>query len=223
MRTPSLTNRLVRMPLFGYGSLVNADTLHRADVAVLEARLSGWERVWSHRIPNSDALAEEPRYPLALSIQQRVGTTIWGVALCGLSMQEAAALRSRELFYEILEVDLEVRSAPDDPWRSLQAYTYVSPPDWKEAADIATGARYEIWRSYVHVVLKGFMDFYKEPGLSHFISTTSGWAQPYLEDDPPRYPRRALVDIGPVDQANFDAWVRFAIERDRGATGYSCV
>ena len=217
MIPPALPERLLALPLFGYGSLVNADTLRRKDVSVMEARLPGWERVWSHRIHHADPRTKELRYPLALSIRPRSSVTIWGVALCGLSQDEAATVRSRELYYDTVEVTLETRGARAEPWRPMQAYTYVSPEGWQGAAEVAAAAKYEIWRSYVHVVLKGFADFYQEPGLHHFMETTSGWHAPYLEDHPPRYPRRALVDIAASQEEKFNELVHTAIVRDRDA------
>ena len=179
---------------FGYGSLVNVNTLP-AGANVVSGQLSGWVREW--RIWGTTQLG---RQVCTLSVAPKEGVTIRGV-MAKEPKERLAELDQREAKYHRVPgigssfiCDARGEAGPPD------MFLYRSKPEhYGWGSD-----DYPILQSYVDCVLQGFHAFWGLPGVDHFLETTDGWHVPILKDrDAPIYPRAQQVP--PELLAEFDA------------------
>ena len=172
---------------FGYGSLVNLDTLQTPYVSAHPARLRGWKRVWKARPKVTGSFA--PIEGLAfLSAERCPDTTIEGMVIVD-ERASLPALDKREALYDrasIAHEDIEfVGGNPLSPNQDL--FMYVAQPQARDQT-----AR--ILRSYLDVVLRGFHGHFGEQGIERFISTTANFHWPIHEDrHDPVYPRSISI------------------------------
>ncbi len=167
---------------FGYGSLVNLAT--HAYTNPQPAQLHGWRRVWRHTHLR----------PLAfLSVEPAPDATIAGI-VAHVPGSDWASLDAREAAYVRHDVTKAIsRTTPPSP-------TAVYQVDHSHGHADTT---HPILRSYLDVVVQGYLQVFGEEGVTEFFATTAGWDAPVLDDrDAPRYSRHqplseaetALVD-----------------------------
>jgi hypothetical protein len=163
---------------FGYGSLVNRAT-HAHDPA-FAAQISGWGRVWRH-LPG--------RRVATLSVEPVAGGVIDGL-IAGVAAEHWAALDRREAAYDRHPVTDAVTHTIGHQGPSvagIQMYV-VPPPDQGPEVPLP------ILRSYLDVVVQGYLQVFGEQGVVDFFATTRGWQAPVLDDrTAPVYPRHQLL------------------------------
>ncbi len=181
---------------FGYGSLVNLETLQTPYVSAHPARLKGWKRAWKARPKVTGSFA--PVEGLAfLSVEPCPQTTIEGMVIID-HRASLPALDKREALYDraaLAHNDVEfVDHNPLSPDQDL--FLYVAQPN-------ATDATARILRSYLDVVLRGFHGHFGEQGIERFVNTTANFDWPIHEDrHDPVYPR--AISVGETEVNLFD-------------------
>ncbi len=168
---------------FGYGSLVNTQTLHD-QVRVRPARITGWRRAWrvagSAPTGNRCSLAAVPDpdcHILGLVVMQHI--------------DRRADMDKREGWYTTSPLADDridwLEPAPDD-WPELPdpVGIFVAKPVHARTGD----AEYPVMLSYVDTVIAGYRDRFGQEGVDHFLQTTADWHVPILDDRAaPSYPR----------------------------------
>jgi hypothetical protein len=167
--------------VFGYGSLVNRETLPE-HVRARPATVRGWRRAW--RAASRSAS--------------------WGV--CAVSVAEAPGAEIDGLLVIFEDAVWPVIEAREHRYR-----WFVLPDFGERVLAFRAGAEADRWGdrehpvhlTYVDTVLQGYLREFGEAGARRFMETTDGWHVPILDDRAaPRYPRarplpapeRALVD-----------------------------
>ncbi len=175
---------------FGYGSLVNRDTLRTKFLGIRAAQVRGWRRFWLYRGEGTLAL---------LSVRRDSEAAIDGVVVYDRADQ-LAAVDARECDYDrrlVQPPDLVIR--PDAPVRT-PVYLYEGRRD----REITEARRAPILQSYLDAVMQGFLAVHGESGLERFVAETEGFETTILRDrDAPRYPRSVALRPGEVER--FDA------------------
>lgn len=170
---------------FGYGSLVNVDTIPAA-MEVTPGRLSGWVREW-----RVCGIGEDGQGRCALSVRKKEGSEIWGVmareAKAGL-----AQLEHRERRYEKVEAigTAFACEAKNEPGPADLFLFKATPEHLRWGNDT-----HPILQSYLDCVLAGYFGIWGEEGIDHFLETTDGWQAPVLYDrHKPHYPRSIRLE-----------------------------
>lgn len=154
---------------FGFGSLVNRDTLKTSYVDILPATLMGWRRHWQAR---TDTLSKKVAM---LSVHQDPSCHILGALVVDLA-ENLPEVDEREAGYtrhRLTPDDLVIRqevSLPDD------LYVYVA----NEAEGIPDNGA--LIQSYLDAVMQGFHRLHGVEGVSHFIETTASFERPVIND-----------------------------------------
>ncbi len=178
---------------FGYGSLVNRDTRPVGEQA-WNARLSGWRRVWDHRVDMQDPR----RACTSLSIQSARADVVIDGVLVALPRTDLAQLDSREHGYERLELPRKAFSFEQEPPADIDSIHV-----YRSLAPAQSRASHPILRSYVDCVMAGYLARFDWQGVEAFVSTTEGWGGVLLDDrTAPRYPR--AVALAPELLEEFD-------------------
>jgi hypothetical protein len=173
--------------VFGYGSLVNAQTHDYQDIT--PAYLHGWRRDWCHWVNGPS------RNATALTIQPAEGHTIAGM-IARVPEDAWPALEAREAGYRRFALDNA--DVDHDGPEGITIHTFQSLSNRRGSAE------FPIPQTYVDVVLKGFLDVLGPDALAPFFETTDGWETPILRDRAnPRYPR--AVELTPDQMALFDS------------------
>ena len=145
---------------FGYGSLVNLKT-HDYQ-APERTQVTGWRRIWRSTTHHDFA---------TLSVTRDVATTLQGIK-AKVPNADWSALDKRECFYDrqrlsdgtaIYEVTENIITPPDGP----------SP----------------ILRSYLDVVIQGYLAEFGPEGAAAFFATTDNWGPIHDDRKSPLYPR----------------------------------
>ncbi len=180
---------------FGYGSLVNDDTLAPGTVWQ-RATLQGWRRVWGHSIER------DPRW-LALNAVRDDNTAIDGL-LIRETADTAGALAAREAGYSAVQIevnDLNVTLPADDT-------AWI----WSSNTPAEPGQLACLCQSYIDCVLAGFDRHFGANGIARFVASTNGWQRPVIADrGTPRYPR--AVTLTPAFSAHIDMRVDAARQK----------
>lgn len=181
-----MTERTVHY--FGYGSLVNRSTRPVGEAAA-PARLHGWRRSWTHRVPMS-----EHRYGCtALSIDpigDRLGDdgAIDGVVV-EIPAAALPALDAREANYDRLALPREAFTLPPSV-RAETVFAYRS----SAARRLDPDPDHPVLQSYVDCIMAGYLERFDESGLEAWLATTDGWRAPLFDDRAaPRYPRAVTL------------------------------
>lgn len=174
---------------FGFGSLVNRKTLSPDIVDAIPVALKGWRRHWQAR-------SDEPMQTTAvksialLSIHRDEKCEIDGLLIID-RLKNLPALDKREIQYQkqnLFHDDLSGSTADLTKYTHLPVHTYVSTAGHGQNQNIT------LLRSYLDVVMQGFMREYGEAGVRHFVETTSGFNLQIHEDRKrPVYPRHQGV------------------------------
>ncbi|MEM8750267.1 MAG: gamma-glutamylcyclotransferase family protein [Pseudomonadota bacterium] len=189
---------------FGFGSLVNLNTLTTPYIAAHRAKLDGWRRVWLPRPSTAPhILAGMP--PLAfLSAEPSPGIIIDGMVVVD-HAASLPALDLREVMYKRTPIGTGSLTALDENAGALQArsdlFLYVAE---QEADPDSVEPRPSILRSYLDAVFQGFLHNFGDEALERFVFTTRNFHLPVLEDrDNPIYPRH--VTLSRREKIRFDS------------------
>lgn len=185
---------------FGYGSLVNRLTRPPDEVCV-NARLTGFRRVWNHRIAAEPASGTHGC--TSLSIDPDDGSAIDGV-IVRIDAGALPELDAREAGYERLSLPRSrFTLAADSPFEledDAIVYAYRSMSAHRTLAD----ALHPVLCSYVDTVMAGYLERLGDVGLDDFVRSTRGWERPRRDDrQAPAYPR--AVPMTASQLARFDA------------------
>ncbi len=177
---------------FGYGSLVNRQTLRTNYVEAHKARLSGWRRHWQAR--PGDIAPDGGRIAL-LSVHRDLETTIDGLMIIDkgahLPLVDAREAHYDRVALEAHHIDLSAQAVPVD-----EAYVYV-------ARQATTGGALRLLQSYLDAVMAGFLGEHGEEGLNSFLQTTDGFDKDMICDrHRPIYPRSVV--LAPATAEKFD-------------------
>lgn len=182
---------------FGFGSLVNKQTLRTSYVDIFPATLRGYSRHWQAR---STALFDN--HISLLSIHPDAACEIKGMIVLDL-LENLPLVDEREEGYsrhKLEQSQLDVMGETNLP---ENLYVYI--------ADETEGATDEgaLLQSYLDAVMQGFRNEYGDEGVSHFVDTTKGFNRSInLDRHAPLYPRD--VQVSDAEIALFDAELKRA-------------
>lgn len=170
---------------FGYGSLVNIDTIP-ADAEITPGRLSGWVREWKVCGEGADGQGR-----CALTVREAEGSEIWGV-MAREPLTRLAELEEREKRYlKVVSVGAAFRCEAAQRPGPQDLFLFRAAPEHNRWGTDT----YPILQSYLDCVLAGYFRIWGEAGINHFLVTTDGWHVPVLKDrEQPRYPRAVALN-----------------------------
>jgi len=176
---------------FGYGSLVNRDT-RPPDEQSIRARLSGWGRVWGHRVQG------EGQHSGSCSLTVAKSTGFIDGVVVGMPAADLPVLDQRERGYARLSLPLkefDLDGSIDAEFISVYQSLPVNRGYATESSPILL--------SYVDCVLAGYEKQFGNAGLTAFMQSTDGW-HGKIENDrhSPRYPR--AIELSPETHKRFD-------------------
>lgn len=177
---------------FGYGSLVNRDTLRTEIVAACPARLKGWRRYWRAQ-PDIGRMGEEDGpdgpMPSMLTAGRAEGAAIDGLLVFDRKIN-LDSVDQREMHYhrrEIAAEDLQLAPGLIVPDCPLYVYEVRA-----ELPDLPGG--HAILGSYLDAVMQGFHREFGPDGVHRFIAETDDFHTPIHDDrHQPRYPRNVIL------------------------------
>lgn len=169
-----------RIAYFGYGSLVNRDTLRTDYHDAVRAELKGFRREW--RIRSETAVGPVSTLTAAFDDD----AAIQGLVVID-RIENLPAVDLREDRYDRVTLTrdhIDLHDVPDIDVEAL--YVYVAKSEHLGGPD----PRYPIWQSYVDAVMQGFLVEFGEDGLRRFVHETHCWDHDITPDrDKPLYPR----------------------------------
>lgn len=180
---------------FGYGSLVNRETLPATVARVWPARLKGWRRHWQARDFGGAAL----RDVALLSAHRDDACELDGIVFVD-AIENLDALDRREARYERIRLVRGQLAPAANAFAPGElpdtVYLYVGNPGASPAP--------KLLQSYLDVVLAGYHREFGEAGVARFLDTTDGFDREIVEDRArPIYPR--ALKTAPHLLAGFDA------------------
>lgn len=176
-----MTNSNPTIAYFGYGSLVNLNSLRTPYISAHRATLKGWQRIWLSRPEEAGSFASIADLAF-LSVTPSLENEIDGMLITD-HLSSLPALDERESLYSRVELNAEHLYLHDDTMNTTEEFLYVAD---KHPAN--HNAR--ILRSYLDVVMQGYLHHYGMEGLSRFFTTTQNFDLEIHEDrDRPLYPR----------------------------------
>ncbi|QND53400.1 gamma-glutamylcyclotransferase [Phyllobacterium sp. 628] len=163
---------------FGYGSLVNRNTLRTNIIHAIPARLLGWRRLWRPR-------PDMPGFPAALlSVAREEGASIDGLLVFD-HRDNLASVDLREVHYDRRDVHIGHIETDSPLQLSCPVYVYEAQHDVPRHPEPPI-----ILQSYLDAVMQGFLIEHGEAGLRRFVSETRHFDTPILRDRAvPTYPR----------------------------------
>ncbi|MDJ0614842.1 MAG: gamma-glutamylcyclotransferase [Rhizobiaceae bacterium] len=172
---------------FGFGSLVNKDTLRTSYVDVVPARLKGWRRHWQAR---TETL---PQKVALLSIHKEPACDILGLMVVD-RLENLPLVDEREEGYSRVKLTPANLVLPDTFSPPQTLYVYVA-DEVPEVVDDGC-----LLQSYLDAVMQGFHREHGKEGVQHFVDTTTKFDRPLICDrDNPLYPRSVTLDDGEAD------------------------
>lgn len=192
---------------FGYGSLVNQNTLTTNHVEVYRARLKGWRRTWRPRPGMGLDMGATPGVmlpdglaPSLLSAHRAEGFSIDGLLVIDFAVN-LADVDTREFRYhrrDIALADLEFTEPGHSLGADITLHVYEARTEHPPAEGPAP-----ILRSYLDAVMQGFLREFGADGLHRFVAETDAFHTPIHEDRAePLYPR--AVRLSPAEMELFD-------------------
>jgi len=159
---------------FGYGSLVNLGSLRTPYITAHRATLKGWNRTWlSQRNMPDMAL---------LSVIEAPDEEIDGLLIID-HIESLPDLDKREAQYSRVTIDNKKLTIHDSQVSVDTKFLYV-------ADNLPTTTENKIARSYLDVVMQGYLQQFGEEGLQRFVNTTHNFDIQIIEDrEKPLYPR----------------------------------
>ena len=175
---------------FGYGSLVNLNSLRTRYVAAYPVRLRGWRRHWQSR-PSGDDAALGLR-PALLSVHRHgdVGSHIDGMLIID-RLANLPDLDAREMHYRRVALGDDLAGHDHIPGlidiHPENRFVYVALDNPQDQSPLL--------QSYLDVVMSGFYTMRGEEGVRNFIASTIGFERAIIADrHAPHYPRAVIVD-----------------------------
>ena len=170
---------------FGYGSLVNLGSLRTPYISAHRATLKGWKRCWLSR-PKVDGSFAADEGLAFLSVVKVADAEIDGLLIID-HATSLPALDKREAMYQRTPIEAaDIRFHDEVPQADSQ-FLYV-------AAQPAATSQSHILRSYLDVVMQGYLKQFGEQGLQRFIATTLNFDIPVREErEEPLYPRATTL------------------------------
>ena len=191
---------------FGYGSLVNRDTLRTDFLHAQPVRLHGWRRCWRPRKQGDPILTDPPSS--LLSARRVADGSIDGLLVFD-RLANLPSVDERERTYDRIPVPkTRVEGLGDDlpacPVYVFEAQTNTLPHD----------PEHPILQSYLDAVLQGFLREFGQSGVHRVLQTTDGFERSLHADrHAPIYPRS--VQLTDDERAFFDT----LLEDHRGGPG----
>ena len=172
---------------FGYGSLVNLGSLRTPYISAHRATLKGWKRSWLSRPKVEGSFAADEGLAF-LSVVRAADAEIDGLLIID-HATSLPSLDKREVMYERTPIEAADLRFHDEVPETGSQFLYV-------AEQPAATQQSHILRSYLDVVMQGYLKQFGEQGLQRFIATTLNFDIPVREDrEEPLYPRAtALTD-----------------------------
>lgn len=171
---------------FGYGSLVNKNTLRTEYIATIPASLNGWQRMWD--APSGDDFGGQIVSLLTVRPDQTKSTK--GVVVFDWA-ENLPMVDERERNYHrhtISSDDLGFKDTFSALGHDLYVYEAIE-------NNQITEPRPPLLYSYLDAVLQGFHDVYGADGVHEFMNTTTNFHTPILNDrNQPKYPRSVQLD-----------------------------
>lgn len=166
---------------FGYGSLVNLGSLRTPYISAHRATLKGWKRCWLSRPKVADSFAGDDGLAF-LSVVADVDAQIDGLLVID-HASSLDALDEREVMYTRTDLPPGALHFHDESPDVDNHFLYV--------ADQPAATRHaQILRSYLDVVMQGYLQQFGEEGVHRFIESTLNFDIPIREDrGAPLYPR----------------------------------
>jgi len=181
---------------FGFGSLVNRNTLRTSYVETVPATLNGFSRHWEPRpriFGNNISL---------LSVHEDTQVSIKGMVVVDL-LDNLPLVDEREAGYtrhKLSREQLELHASDELP---DELYVYIA-DKVEDANEQGT-----LLQSYIDAVMQGFRNEYGDAGVAHFVDTTKGFDRHVHLDRPnPFYPRH--VELSHEEISLFDAELKRA-------------
>ncbi len=174
---------------FGYGSLVNRNTLPPDIITAIPTTLMRWRRHWQPR-PNADGEADELKDIALLSVHRDDNYQIEGLLIVD-RLKNLENLNKREKNYRAVSLGLEdFRFEPGlnftPPQKSICIYV-------AHAAQ-GRGDNCSILQSYLDVVLEGYLREFGEQGIRRFLESTDNFHSPlYYDRQKPVYARHQKI------------------------------
>lgn len=206
---------------FGYGSLVNLNTLQTGYVSAHPATLRGWRRHWQARrntevstgvasgsvTPEQAAWAGSigragfqasisPHDLALLSVHRDPACTIGGMLVVDRA-ENLPALDERERLYDRVAISRNDLVGEDlagilEPISPQNLFIYVG--------QIAAVGQPPLLQSYLDTVMAGFLEAHGESGVEAFIASTTGFGREIIRDRAaPIYPRAVVLADGLAD------------------------
>ncbi len=187
---------------FGFGSLVNRNTLATDVVDVVPATLKGWRRHWQAR-PLESMKSPTLKKIALLNIHRNPSSDIDGLLIIE-KLANLPALDEREHAYEKIQLtksDFIFENSLPDKLVDLSIHVYVCPA--VEHGDTSIS----ILRSYLDVVMQGFHREYGKTGLGKLLDSTDGFELQINEDRfSPVYTRHQ--EISDQETAIFESFLK---------------
>jgi hypothetical protein len=166
---------------FGYGSLVNLGSLRTPYISAHRATLTGWKRAWLSRPKVENSFAPEDGLAF-LSVVPDAEAQIDGLIITD-HVSSLQALDEREALYSRVDIEHHNLQYHDEPVEIERQFLY-------EADEPMADDNAYILRSYLDVVMQGYLHHFGEEGLQRFMQTTLNFDCAIKEDrDNPVYPR----------------------------------
>lgn len=166
---------------FGYGSLVNLGSLRTPYIDAHRVTLTGWMRSWLSRPKAAGSFAADDGLAF-LSVVANEETEIDGLIITD-HKSSLAALDEREVMYSRKSIPLDALRFHDSSPELESYFLYV-------ADQPAATQQSHILRSYLDVVMQGYLQQFGEAGVHRFVESTLHFDIPIKEDrDHPMYPR----------------------------------
>lgn len=167
---------------FGYGSLVNRATLSASVVDASPARLSGWARRWRPR-------PDMPGFPAALlTVSRSQGAAMDGLVVFD-RRENLETVDRREARYHRREIDPADVSTHKKIPSGCPLYVYEAMEELPVHREPP-----RILRSYLNVVMQGFLVEHGIGGVGRFVAETADFHVPIHEDShAPVYPRHVAI------------------------------
>jgi hypothetical protein len=189
---------------FGYGSLVNRDTLRTDFLHAQPVRLHGWRRCWRPR-QHGDPIFTDPPTSL-LSARQVADGFIDGLLVFD-RKSNLPSVDERERTYDRIAVSHDRLEGLGEDLPRCTVYVYEA-----QTNAAPHDPQHPILRSYLDAVLQGFLREFGQTGVQHFLDTTDGFERSVHDDrHDPRYPRS--VRLSDNERVFFDTLL------DRHRTG----
>lgn len=171
---------------FGYGSLVNRDTLRTSYVDAQPVRLRGWRRCWRPRM-DGDRIGWHLPTSL-LSARQVPGSVIDGLLVFD-RLSNLPSVDEREFTYDRIAVPHEQLEVINGQKPECTVYVYEA-----QSNEASHDPEHPILQSYLDAVLQGFLREFGRQGVQDFLASTDGFDRTVHSDrHDPVYPRAVTL------------------------------